>query len=178
MDPITLGVLSGFPLVGAGLALYLLGRKSQGTSPTVTVGTNDSNVDCDAACLQFDRRRQERCAAKFAEAAAKSVLDGRRTEYWAAFGIWVTLSGLAIAAIALPFPANFIVSAIITTAALVLLGVVTFLLGQLNVADAAWARATATLTTANTAVIDARNVVISVCPQGLNTPCLAVPDPC
>lgn len=175
---LTLVLLWGFPLIGAGLSLYLLGRKSQNTDTTVTVGANNANVDCDAACVQFDRRRQERCSARFAEAAAKSVLEGRRTEYWAQFGIWVTLSGLAIAAMALPFPANFIVSAIISTAATALLGVVAFLLGKLNVADAAWAKAAATLMTANIAVIDARNLVISVCSQGINTPCLSVPDPC
>lgn len=175
---LTLAVLWGFPIVGAGLVLYLLGRKSQQTSTTVTVGTNDSGADCDAACKQFEQRRQERCSAKFAEAAAKAVLEGRRNEYWAMFAIWVTMSGLAIAAIALPFPVNFIVSAIISTAAAVLLGVVTFLLGKLNVADAAWAKAVNALTLANSAVLDARNVVIGACPQGVNTPCLALPDPC
>jgi hypothetical protein len=34
------------------------------------------------------------------------------------------------------------------------------------------------LTAASTAVLNARSIVISKCPEGVNAPCLSVPNPC
>src|SRR5437016_1807500 len=83
-DPITTSVIVAAGLLAINVALYLWGRAAQGTGTTVTLVGNIPTADCAAACKQFDDRRVELCMAKVAEAAAKSELDARRTDYYGA----------------------------------------------------------------------------------------------
>lgn len=66
----------------------------------------------------------------------------------------------------------------LSAAATIALGVMLYMLGRLNAASDAWTAASAALTAANTAVLNARSIVISKCAEGVNAPCLKVPNPC
>jgi hypothetical protein len=179
MDPFTWSIVSTVALVAIAVGLYFAGRGSQTTGATVTVGANNSEADCAAACKQFDDRRVELCMAKTAEAAAKSVLDAARTDYYAALSTWGLLTAAATAAaLATPWPANLIIGLALSAAATIALGVMLYMLGRLNAASDAWTAASVALTAANTAVLNARSIVISKCAEGVNAPCLSVPNPC
>ncbi len=183
MSPETIGAVVSFGgpigLIYVALVLYRAGRKSQPTTPPPGLGTNSSAVDCAAACKQFEQRRQGRCRARVAEAAAKTEMEARRTDYWAIVGALSAAVAAAIStAVGLPWPANLIVSLIFWTAATVLTGVMIFFLGKLNAATAAWATASSVLTTASEAVLNARTIVSDSCPADKAAACLNTPDIC
>ena len=179
MEPITwVTIITTGAVVLIGVGLYLWGKASEGTGTTITVGSNTSEADCAAACKQLDDRRVERCAAKVAEAAAKTELDARRTDYNTALATWISLTVAAAAAWALPFPANVIVFAALAALATIALGVMLFMLGKLNAASDSWTMASAALTLANSRFLEARSIVIAKCPEGVNSPCISIPDPC
>lgn len=168
-------------LIYLGLVIYRAGtRDSSGTSITIpSVGTNDSSVACTEACLQFNQRRQERCSAAFAEAAAKTDMEARRTDFFAAVSALGVVIAAAIAAAAgLPWPANLIVSLVFWTAATILTGVMIFMLGKLNAASGRWAAASTALMDANTKVMEARGIVNTKCSLAEATACLTTPNPC
>jgi hypothetical protein len=178
MDMPGVWILSG--LVGATLflATYLWGRRAEGSSTTITLGTPTVSPDCDAACSDFELRRQERCRAKFAEAAAKTELDARDSDFKAAAVALATATAAAFGSATFPWPVNLIVGIILWTIVTVLLAMMMFFLGKKLVSSDAWATASAILAMANNAVLDARNVVRAKCPADRADKVLFSPDAC
>ena len=171
---VAIGIVTG----GIGLIFYFWGRSSEGTSISVSPGTINTNAGCDEACTQFEAARVTQCRAKSAEEAARAEMEARRTDYWAAVGTWGVLSGIAAAALALPWPLNLIVGLAAAAAATVALGVSLFMLGKLNVASEAWSAASAALSAASDATLAARSVILAKCPMDKANACLGVPAPC
>lgn len=168
-------------VIAIGVAIYRAGAgaSGSGTSITVpTVGVNNPDAACTEACAQFNLRRQERCSAEFAEAAAKTAMEAARTAFAASLSALLAMIAAAFAALALPWPANLIVSLVFWTAATVLTGVMIFMLGKLNAATGIWANASNALMTANTRVMEAREIVNAKCSPEAATACLSTPNPC
>ena len=181
MGPESLGAGIVVAVIAIGVAIYRAGESEAGSGTSITispVGVNNSNPSCTEACAQFNLRRQERCSAQFAEAAAKTAMEGARTAFAASFSALLAMIAAAFAALALPYPASLIVSLVFWTAATVLTGVMLFMLGKLNAATAIWSNAANALMTANTRVMEARAIVSASCPPEAATACLSTPDPC
>ena len=178
MGDVGVAVAIGIVTVGVGLIFYFWGRASEKTVSLTTPSIVNPDVDCTEACTQFETARQAQCRAKSAEDAAKTEMEARRTDYWAAVGTWGVLSGIAAAAIALPWPANLIVGLAFAAAATIALGVSLYLLGKLNVASEAWSAASTILSAASDAVLSARSVILSKCPPDRANACLGLPGPC
>jgi hypothetical protein len=168
------GALGFFPFMLA----YLAGRGAQSNPTTVTVGSNATDPDCDQARADFEHRRQERCRAKLAEATAKTELDARNSDFYAASTALGTAIAAAFAATALPWPANLIVSLILWTIVTALLAIQMYFLGRKIVASDAWTAAAAATKAADDAVMNARQAVIDHCPPEVANQTLALPDPC
>ena len=174
-------LLTPFGTLVLGIWLYKQGQKEGGSGTAITippVGANDSGASCVEACKQFNDRRQERCTAGFAEAAAKTAMEGARTAYAASLSALLAMIAAAFAALALPWPANLIVSLAFWTAATILTGVMIFMLGKLNAATGTWANASNALMTANIRVMEARSIVNANCSPQEATACLNSPNPC
>ena len=168
------GIFGFWPLVIG----FMAGRGGQNNPGTVTVGSNTSNPSCDQARADFEARRQERCRAKIAEEAAKRELD-------AVTAIWATITaalaaaiGAAFAALALPWPANLVVSLIAWTAVTALAIMEAYYSGRKVTAGNVWGAASQALRDANEAVLAARNAVVAACPDNIANQTLALPDPC
>jgi hypothetical protein len=160
------------------LIAYLVGRGSQANPGAVTVGTNTTNPNCEQARADFEARRQERCAARVAEAAAKAELDSVTSSFNAVTAAVVSFTVAAFAALALPWPANLIASLILWTIVTALLITQMYFLGKKIVAGDVWGAASAALKAANDAVLAARNAVIANCPPEIANQTLSLPDPC
>ena len=174
-------LLTPFGTLILGIWLYKMGAKEGGSGTSITipaVGANDSGASCAEACKQFSDRREERCTATYAEAAAKTAMEGARTAYAGSLSALVAMIAAAFAALALPWPANLIVSLVFWTAATVLTGVMIFMLGKLNAATGKWADASNALMTANNRVMEARKIVNEKCPPQEAAACLNTPNPC
>lgn len=163
--------------LGLGVGFYFWGRTSGSPGARVNVGTVNTEADCAEACRQFESARQAQCRARSAEEAARNDMEARRTDYWAAVGVWAGLSTAAAAAF-LIVPWGWIAGLALAAAATVALGVTLFLLGKLNAASAAWSNASADLNLANEAVLSARTVILAKCPEDRANACLGVPAPC
>lgn len=177
VDPVVAfaaGALGFFPFLFA----YLGGRGAQAVPTTVSVGTNASDPSCDQARADFEKRRQERCRAKLAEATAKAELDNRNSDFYSATAALVSATVAAFAALALPWPANLIVSLILWTIVTVLLALQMYFLGKKMVASDAWTAAAAASKAADDAVMNARQAVVDHCPPEVAAQILALPDPC
>ncbi len=174
-------LLTPFGTIILGIWLYRKGQKEGGSGTSITipaVGTNNSEAACTEACAQFNKRREERCIAVFAEEAAKTAMEGARTAYAASLSALLAMIAAAFAALALPWPANLIVSLVFWTAATVLTGVMIFMLGKLNAATGTWANVANALMTANTRVMEARTIVNAKCSPQEAMACLSTPNPC
>ena len=168
------GFLGLWPL----LIGYLVGRGSQANPGAITVGTNTTNPSCEQARADFEARRQERCSARIAEAAAKAELDSVTSSFNAVTAALVSAIAAAFGAIALPWPANLIAGLILWTAVTALAILEAYFLGRKLVAGDAWGAASAALKAANDAVLAARNAVIAACPPQIADQTLNMPDPC
>ncbi len=168
------GFLGLWPL----LIGYLVGRGAQANPGAITVGTNTTNPNCQQAKADFEARRQERCSARIAEAAAKAELDSVTSSFNAVTAALVSAIAAAFAALALPWPANLIASLILWTAVTALAILEAYFLGRKLVAGDAWGVASAALKAANDAVLAARNAVIAACSQQEADQTLNLPDPC
>jgi hypothetical protein len=168
------GFLGLFPF----LIAYLVGRGAEPVPTSVTVGTNASNPSCDQARSDFEKRRQERCRARLAEAAAQAELTNRTSDFNVATAALVSATVAAFGAIALPWPANLIAGLILWTIVTALLITVAYFLGKRMIASDAWTAAAAVLKAANDAVQDARTAVATSCPPDVRDATFALPDPC
>jgi hypothetical protein len=160
------------------MGAYLLGRGAEGSPTPTKVGTNASNPDCDTACSDYEKRRQERCSAQVAEAAAKAESEARDKDFNAAAVALCTATAAAFASAALPWPANLVAGLILWTIVTVALAAMMYFLGKKMVAGDAWAAAAKVLMDAQQAVNDARDAVLSHCPMDRADACLNRPPPC
>ena len=160
------------------LIAFLVGRGAQANPGTVTVGTNGTNPSCEQARADFEARRQERCAARIAEAAAKAELDSVTSSFNAVTAALVSATVAAFAALALPWPANLIAGLILWTIVTALAITEAYFLARKLVAGDVWGAASAALKAANDAVLAARNAVIAACPPDIANQTLNMPDPC
>ena len=169
---------AGFFGVWPLLVAYLVGNGAQANPGTVSVGTNTSNPSCEQARADFEARRQERCAARIAETAAKAELDSVTSSFVAVTAALATATAIAFGTLALPWPANLIAGLIAWTIVTALAITLAYFLARKIAAGNFWGAASAALKAANDAVLAARNAVIAACPPDIANQTLNMPDPC
>jgi hypothetical protein len=157
---------------------YMVGRGAQSNPGTITVGTNANNPSCEQARADFEQRRQERCAARVAEAAAKAELDSVTSSFNAVTAALATAIAVAFGTLALPWPANLIAGLIAWTIVTALAIFEAYWLARKLAAGDFWGAASKALKDANDAVLAARDAVIAACPPEIANQTLNMPDPC
>jgi hypothetical protein len=167
--------------VGLGLAagLYILGRVlgAGGNPPTGSAGTNSTEVECDAACNQWDARRQERCNLEKDEVTARSRADALRISMLATLATATSLAAAAAAAATIPFFGTAIAAALAASAA-VFFAIAAVTAGQLGAAEIDLAAKAGAAQGARNAEADARAIMAQKCPPDRADACLLRPSPC
>jgi hypothetical protein len=173
-----IGIITTGIVVVIYFGLYNWGKGSLGSTTVTVVGDNNASASCDEAALQFEHRRQERCQAKLAEDAAKKILDASNADLTAAVTAVVAFAVAALAALALPWPANLIAGLIALTLLTIASIFSAFCLGRKDAANTAWMAASKKLMDADKMVSGARNIIFANCPPERAAMILAIPDPC
>jgi hypothetical protein len=167
---------------------YFWGQRSGGgdNPPTVSAPAGTDSSDCTQACARWDNARQMLCGAKADETAARSRADGIRGQLATAIAAEATATGIAVTATiaasvaVLPWVVIVlaVIAAILWATVLVLMGVVAFLGGELNSAEADVANKASARQAWDTEVATARAEVNSKCSQAEANACLSRTAPC
>src|SRR5229473_4787459 len=81
-----------------GILIYRAGGGFSTPLSSVSVGSNNPGATCAEACANFNKRREERCSASFAEAAARTAMERARLAYAASVAAVVAAAAWAVAA--------------------------------------------------------------------------------
>lgn len=139
--------------------------------------TNSSDVKCDTACQQWEKSRIEICRAKNQVALFQSRVDSTSRRLVAATAIHVGLVAAAVAAAFIPFVGLYIAVGI-AAAAVIALGVVSMLAGELAAEDASLRQAQGIEMQAQQLESEARILLVQTCTPEKANECLSRPSPC
>jgi hypothetical protein len=167
------GVISGVFAIVIG---YFKGRSGDSSATTIPAISQEL-TSCADACAQLDSSRQANCLAADALAAANTSVGSLNSQVataWTVAGVlWA--ASVAAAVIAVVGWAIALALAIVASAATAF---ALYLTGLLIAAQDDQSSKQSTATMALQAVIDARNVVMTVCKGQELTDCLNRPSPC
>jgi hypothetical protein len=144
--------------------------------PSVTPGNNDSGLDCNNLCLQFNNRRSERCMAQADVRNAQMRLDILSAQRDMALRAWAVATAAAMAAMFIPVLGPLISSGFATAAAIAFIAFLGFV-GAVNGASADLLQKTAIVSTCMNKEAEARQLLLTKCPEQASA-CLATPSPC
>jgi hypothetical protein len=170
-------IIGGFVIaVAVGLGGYYQAKGANTTTVTVPP-VNESVRSCSEACNQLEAERQANCQAIAALAAANARVTALIAELAiaaaAAIAAWV---GVAVTSSIPIWGWGAALALAIAATALSLIA--TYLTGQLVAAQSDLNDKQAAANQAMAAVVDARNVVLSVCEGQALQDCLNRPSPC
>lgn len=145
--------------------------------PTDTDSTNNTEVKCDEACQQWETRRVETCRAKNQTTMFQAKADDTSSRLVVATAIHIGLVVSAVAAAFIPIVGQFIAIGI-AAAAVIALGVVSALAGQLAAEDSALRQAKEIQRQAEQLESEARITLIQTCSSDKANECLNRSAPC
>lgn len=147
------------------------------TSPTAIDTSNNSNLDCEGACQQWEQRRGETCGAKRQTRDIQTSVDDTGRQLLAATLVHIGLVAAAVAAAFIPFIGQ-IVAIAIGAAAVAALGAVSMLTGKLAALSSSLDRAKQIERDAIQREEEARQNILKACPTDRANQCLNRPAPC
>lgn len=160
------------------LAVIALGNiiASGQSHPSVTPGNNDSGVDCNNLCLQFNNRRSERCMAQADVRNAQTRLNFLVLQRETTLRAWAVATAAAIAAMFIPIFGALIPSGFATAAAIAFTAFLGFV-GAVNGASADLLKKNDVASICMNKEAEARQLLLTKCPEQASS-CLATPSPC
>lgn len=143
---------------------------------TIDAGTSSAK-DCDGACLEWEARRGETCAAKRQTAMFQATVDATSARLAAATVTHLALVAAAVAAAFIPFVGGAIAVGLAALAAIALT-TVSVLAGQLVSQSDSLASAKRMEMDAAARQEAARQKILANCPPDKASQCLSHPAPC
>lgn len=160
------------------VAGFIMGAVVGGqTRPTVIDASNNSGLDCDGACQQWEERRVQTCGAKQQTRDIQASVDDTGRQLLAATLVHVGLVAAAVAAAFIPIVGQIIAIAI-GAAAMVALGFVSMLSGRLAALSSSLDQAKQIERDAIQREADARQNITKACSPERANQCLNRPAPC
>jgi hypothetical protein len=166
-------VLSGGFAIVIGYFVGRSGNPSTQTVPTVS----QTLTSCSDACAQLESARQASCLAAAAVTAANNRVASLNSQLGVAWAVAGVLWAAFVAAAVIPV-VGWVIALAIAIAASAATAFALYITGQVIAAQNDQSDKQAAATAALQAVVDARNVVLSVCKDPELTACLNRPSPC
>jgi hypothetical protein len=157
---------------------YGVGTVAGRGTETPAGGTNIFDPEaCQDACNQWDARRQERCNAEAAAAAARKERDSITVQLAGVLATAAALFAAAIAAALVPFVGEAVAGVLLAAAAAMLVLAV-FYAGMLSSANDDVSSKESAAQKARDKEAEARSILFATCTPDESDKCLMRPAPC